>query len=908
MVFDLDMIKALYDQMPSRIAKARKVVNKPLTLSEKILYSHLHVDQKLENFGRGKSYVDFAPDRVAMQDATAQMALLQFMSAGRPKVAVPSTVHCDHLIVAKTGAQEDLVNANTESKEVFDFLASVSNKYGIGFWKPGAGIIHQVVLENYAFPGGMMIGTDSHTVNAGGLGMVAIGVGGADAVDVMSGMAWELKFPKLIGIKLTGKLNGWTSAKDVILKVAGILTVKGGTGAIVEYFGEGATSMSCTGKGTICNMGAEIGATTSTFGYDESMERYLISSGRADLAKLANKVKEHLTADPEVYANPEQYFDQVVEINLDELEPHINGPFTPDLATPISKIKEEAARNGWPTKVEVGLIGSCTNSSYEDIARAASLARQVSDKGLKTKAEFTITPGSEQVRYTIERDGFIDAFDKIGAKVFANACGPCIGMWNRVGADRKEKNTIVHSFNRNFQSRNDGNPNTFAFVASPELVTALAIAGDLTFNPITDFLTNEKGEQVKLDPPTGDELPKKGFDVKDPGFLAPAKDGSKVPVAVSPTSDRLQLLDPFKPWEGTDLKGLRLLIKAKGKCTTDHISMAGKWLKYRGHLDNISNNLLIGATNFYNEKINSVKNGLTGAYDEVPKVQRDYKANGLGSIVVGDENYGEGSSREHAAMEPRHLGVRVILVKSFARIHETNLKKQGMLGLTFANKDDYNKIQEDDTFDLIGLTTFAPDKQLTLLLNHKDGSQESISLNHTYNAGQIEWFKAGSALNLMAKKFADEKTKPVAKKPAATAAKKTVAEKVATAVANTVASVAGRAVGRAQKMVNTLKKKVTNQKPKAKTIVKKAAKKVAGAKKVVAKKAAAAKKVVAKKVGAAKKGIVKKTAKKVVAAKKVIAKKTAPKKAVKKVVAKKAAPKKAAPKKAVKKVAKKKKK
>lgn len=788
MVFDLDMIKAVYAAIPGRIAKARATVGKPLTLSEKILYAHLHADQKLENFGRGKSYVDFAPDRVAMQDATAQMALLQFMSAGRPKVAVPSTVHCDHLITAKVGAKDDLSVANNESKEVFDFLSSVSNKYGIGFWKPGAGIIHQVVLENYAFPGGMMIGTDSHTVNAGGLGMIAIGVGGADAVDVMAGMAWELKFPKLIGVKLTGKLNGWTSAKDVILKVAGILTVKGGTGAIVEYFGEGATSMSCTGKGTICNMGAEIGATTSTFGYDASMERYLIATGRSEVAQMANKIKEHLTADPEVYATPEKYFDQVIEINLSELEPHLNGPFTPDLATPISKLKTEAQKNGWPMKVEVGLIGSCTNSSYEDISRAASLAKQVADKGLKTKAVFTITPGSEQVRYTIERDGFIDTFNKIGAKVFANACGPCIGMWSRVGADRKEKNTIVHSFNRNFQSRNDGNPNTYAFVGSPELVTALAIAGDLGFNPITDTLTNEQGQQVKLDPPTGDELPKKGFDVKDPGYQAPAKDGRGVVVKVSPTSDRLQLLEPFKPWEGKDLKGLRLLIKAKGKCTTDHISMAGKWLKYRGHLDNISNNLLIGATNFFNEKINSVKNGLTGQFDEVPKVQRAYKAQGIGSIVVGDENYGEGSSREHAAMEPRHLGVRAILVKSFARIHETNLKKQGMLALTFANKEDYNKIQEDDTFDLIGLTSFSPDKPLTLVLHHSNGTTESIQVNHTYNRNQIVWFKAGSALNAMnapaatVQKAAPKKgTKKKAGKvkPAKKIAKKKVAKKAA---------------------------------------------------------------------------------------------------------------------------------
>ncbi len=827
MVFDLDMIKAVYAALPGRIAKARKVVNKPLTLSEKILYAHLHADQKLENFGRGKSYVDFAPDRVAMQDATAQMALLQFMSAGRPKVAVPSTVHCDHLIVAKSGAKEDLNAANAESREVFDFLSSVSNKYGIGFWKPGAGIIHQVVLENYAFPGGMMIGTDSHTVNAGGLGMIAIGVGGADAVDVMAGMAWELKFPKLIGVKLTGRLNGWASAKDVILKVAGILTVKGGTGAIVEYFGEGATSMSCTGKGTICNMGAEIGATTSTFGYDASMERYLIATGRAEVAAMANKVKEHLTADPEVYANPEKYFDQVIEINLSELEPHLNGPFTPDLATPISKMKEEAARNGWPTKVEVGLIGSCTNSSYEDISRAASLARQVADKGLKTKAEFTITPGSEQVRYTIERDGFIATFDKIGAKVFANACGPCIGMWSRYGAEKKEKNTIVHSFNRNFQSRNDGNPNTYAFVGSPELVTALAIAGDLSFNPMTDYLTNERGEQVKLDPPTGDELPTKGFDVKDPGYIAPAKDGSKVKVIVDPKSDRLQLLEPFKPWDGKNLMGMRILIKAKGKCTTDHISMAGKWLKYRGHLDNISNNLLIGATNFFNDKINSVKNGLTGTYDEVPKVQRAYKAAGIASIVVGDENYGEGSSREHAAMEPRHLGVRAILVKSFARIHETNLKKQGMLALTFSNKDDYNKIQEDDLVDIIDLVSFAPDKQLTLVLNHKDGSKDTIKVNHTYNKNQIEWFKAGSALNLMGGSEKKDKDPASKKATASKAAKGTPKKKSVKKTAKKTAKPAAKKNSKksAKKVAKKLTKKSAAKKVKKATVKKPIAKK-----------------------------------------------------------------------------------
>ncbi len=754
MAFDIEMIKKVYAEMPAKVDAARKALGRPLTLAEKILFAHLHSDQKLDNFGRGKSYVDFAPDRVAMQDATAQMALLQFMQAGRPKVAVPSTVHCDHLITAKVEAKQDLQVATTESKEVYDFLASVSNKYGIGFWKPGAGIIHQVVLENYAFPGGMMIGTDSHTVNAGGLGMVAIGVGGADACDVMAGLAWELKWPKLIGVKLTGKLSGWTAPKDVILKVAGILTVKGGTGAIVEYFGEGATSMSCTGKGTICNMGAEIGATTSTFGYDESMSRYLSATGRADVAAAADTVKQYLNADPEVYADPKKYFDEVIEINLSELEPHLNGPFTPDLATPISKMKEAAAANGWPTKVEVGLIGSCTNSSYEDISRAVSLAKQVSEKGLKTKAEFTITPGSEQVRFTIERDGFLDTFDKIGAKVFANACGPCIGMWDRVGAERKEKNTIVHSFNRNFAKRADGNPNTYAFVASPELVTALAIAGDLTFNPLTDTLINDKGEQVKLDAPTGFELPIKGFAVDDPGYQAPAADGSGVNVVVDPASKRLQLLDPFTAWEGTDLKGLKLLIKAKGKCTTDHISMAGPWLKFRGHLDNISNNMLIGAVNFFNDKTDNIKNQLTGEYGTVPNTQRSYKAAHVGTIVVGDENYGEGSSREHAAMEPRHLGVRVVLTKSFARIHETNLKKQGMLALTFNDKSDYDKILEDDTIDVIGLTSFTPNKPLTLVLHHSNGSTDEIIANHTYNQQQIEWFKAGAALNIIRKQVA----------------------------------------------------------------------------------------------------------------------------------------------------------
>ncbi|HEU4606734.1 MAG TPA: aconitate hydratase [Chitinophagaceae bacterium] len=754
MAFDIDMIKKVYSLFPQRVKAARQIIGRPLTLTEKILYAHLWQGDATEAFEKGKSYVDFAPDRVAMQDATAQMALLQFMQAGRDKVAVPSTVHCDHLIVAKENSVADLQRAMNESSEVYDFLASVSNKYGIGFWKPGAGIIHQVVLENYAFPGGMMIGTDSHTVNAGGLGMIAIGVGGADACDVMSGLAWELKFPKLIGVKLTGKLNGWTAPKDVILKVAGILTVKGGTGCIVEYFGEGATSMSCTGKGTICNMGAEIGATTSTFGYDESMSRYLKATGREEVANMADGIKEHLTADPEVYANPEKYFDQVIEINLSELEPHLNGPFTPDLATPISQMKEAAAKNNWPTKVEYGLIGSCTNSSYEDISRAVSLARQVKAKGLKTKAEFTITPGSEQVRFTIDRDGYLKDFADIGATVFANACGPCIGMWDRMGAEKQERNTIVHSFNRNFAKRADGNPNTMAFVASPELVTALAIAGDLTFNPLTDTLINEKGEKVKLDPPTGYELPPKGFAVDDPGYQAPAADGSGVQVKVDPQSKRLQLLDPFAAWEGTDLKGLKLLIKAKGKCTTDHISMAGPWLKFRGHLDNISNNLLIGAVNYFNEKTDSVKNQLTGVYGPVPATQRAYKAAGIGTIVVGDENYGEGSSREHAAMEPRHLGVRAVLVKSFARIHETNLKKQGMLALTFADKNDYDKIQEDDSIDIVGLTSFSPDQPLSIVLHHKDGSTDTIKANHTYNQSQIEWFKAGAALNIIRREFA----------------------------------------------------------------------------------------------------------------------------------------------------------
>ena len=748
-MFDLDLVKKVYSELPEKVQKAKDLLNKPMTYAEKILYSHLFTAQELAEFKRGADYVDFAPDRVAMQDATAQMALLQFINSGKKTTAVPSTVHCDHLIQAEVEGKVDLGVAKNANKEVYDFLESVSNKYGIGFWKPGAGIIHQVVLENYAFPGGMMIGTDSHTVNAGGLGMVAIGVGGADAVDVMAGMAWELKMPKLIGIKLSGKLSGWAAPKDVILKVAGILTVKGGTGAIIEYFGEGAKSLSATGKGTICNMGAEVGATTSIFAYDESMERYLKATGRAQVAELANGVKSHLDADAEVYENPELYYDEVIEINLSELEPHLNGPFTPDRATPISKMKEVAVENGWPVNVSVGLIGSCTNSSYEDISRAASIAKQAEEKGLITKAEYTITPGSEQVRYTIERDGFIDTFEKIGGKVFANACGPCIGQWARPGAEKEEKNTIVHSFNRNFSKRADGNPNTHAFVASPEMVTALAIAGRLDFNPATDTLINKNGEEVKLELPVGDELPTKGFDVEDAGFQAPAEDGSGVEINVSEDSKRLQLLYPFEPWDGQNITGAKLLIKALGKCTTDHISMAGPWLRFRGHLDNISNNMLIGAVNAFNSETNKVKNQLSGEYGAVPFVQRDYKAAGIPTIVVGDQNYGEGSSREHAAMEPRHLGIKAVIVKSFARIHETNLKKQGMLGLTFANENDYDLIQEDDQFNFIDLVEFAPEKQLTLEIIHSDGTKDSIKLNHTYNKQQIEWFKAGSALNLI---------------------------------------------------------------------------------------------------------------------------------------------------------------
>lgn len=749
MAFDLSLIRQHYKTLPGKIKSTRDLLKRPVTLTEKILYSHLSTEQAALAFKRGGDYVNFAPDRVAMQDATAQMALLQFMQAGKDKVAVPSTVHCDHLIQAKSGAGNDLKTALQNNNEVFDFLATVSNKYGIGFWKPGAGIIHQVILENYAFPGGMMIGTDSHTVNAGGLGMVAIGVGGADAVDVMAGMPWELKFPKIIGVKLTGKMSGWTSAKDVILKVAGLLTVKGGTGKILEYFGEGAETISCTGKGTICNMGAEIGATTSLFGYDKRMRDYLVGTEREDVANAADAIKEHLSGDKEVYAEPEKYFDEVIEINLSELEAHINGPFSPDKAWPISKFAKAVKENDYPTKLEVGLIGSCTNSSYEDITRAASVAKQAVDKGLEVKSEFTITPGSEMVRYTIDRDGLLDVFEKIGGVVLANACGPCIGQWARHNADKQEKNSIITSFNRNFAKRNDGNPNTHSFVASPEIVTAMAIAGDLTFNPLTDTITSKNGKQVKLVEPNGMEFPEAGFAVEDNGFQAPAKDGSKIEVIVDPESKRLQLLTPFAAWNGEDLTGMKLLIKAEGKCTTDHISMAGPWLRYRGHLDNISNNMLIGAVNYFNKETNAVTNQLNGKTEEVPDVARAYKAEGIGSVVVGDENYGEGSSREHAAMEPRHLGVQVVLVKSFARIHETNLKKQGMLGLTFVNKEDYDKVREDDTISVLGLKEFAPDKNLLVKLEHSDGTEDTFEVAHTYNETQISWFKAGSALNLI---------------------------------------------------------------------------------------------------------------------------------------------------------------
>src|SRR5690554_5896546 len=749
MAFDIEMIKGVYSQMKDRVDTARQVVGRPLTYSEKILYAHLFNGKATSAYQRGESYVDFAPDRVAMQDATAQMALLQFMQAGKSKTAVPSTVHCDHLIQAKVGAEKDLQEAINKSSEVFNFLESVSNKYGIGFWKPGAGIIHQVVLENYAFPGGMMIGTDSHTPNAGGLGMVAIGVGGADAVDVMAGMAWELKMPKLIGVKLTGKLNGWAAPKDVILEVAGRLTVKGGTGAIVEYFGEGAESLSATGKGTICNMGAEIGATASIFAYDDASERYLRATDRNDVADLANAHREYLRSDKEVYENPEKYYDELIVIDLDKLEPRLNGPFTPDLMTPVSKMKEVAKNNDWPLTVEWGLIGSCTNSSYEDLSRAASIAKQAVDKGLETKASFGINPGSEQVRYTAERDGILQPFNDLDAVIFTNACGPCIGQWDREGADKEEKNTIVHSFNRNFKKRADGNPNTHAFVTSPEMVAALAIAGRLDFNPITDTLINDKGEEVRLDPPTGDELPEGGFSYEDNGYQAPVEDGSSVEVIVKPDSERLQLLESFPAWDGENITGAKLLIKALGKCTTDHISMAGPWLRFRGHLDNIANNTLTGAINAFNQETNKVKNTLNGEYAGVPEVARAYKAAGISTIVVGDENYGEGSSREHAAMQPRHLGVAAVLVRSFARIHETNLKKQGMLALTFADKSDYDKFQEEDTINFIDLTEFAPNKPLTLELVHADGSKELIKANHTYNSAQIEWFKSGSALNLI---------------------------------------------------------------------------------------------------------------------------------------------------------------
>ena len=749
MAFDINVIKTVYAKMSSKIDNARKIVGRPLTYAEKILYSHLWDETSKTVFKRGEDYVDFGPDRVTCQDATAQMALLQFMQAGKDKVAVPTTVHCDHLILAQSGAQKDLKNANKVSSEVFNFLESVSRKYGIGFWKPGAGIIHQVILENYAFPGGMMIGTDSHTVNAGGLGMVAIGVGGADAVDVMAGMPWELKFPKLIGIKLTGKLNGWASAKDVILKVAGILTVKGGTGYILEYFGDGAESLSCTGKGTICNMGAEVGATTSIFAYDESMERYLKSTEREDVVNAASNIKDDLKADQEVYDNPEKYFDEVIEIDLDSLIPHINGPFTPDLATPVNEMKDKAKSEGWPTDIKWGLIGSCTNSSYEDLSRAASIAKQALEKNIKIKSKLGINPGSEQVRYTAERDGIIELFEKLESKIFTNACGPCIGQWNREGEDNTEKNSIIHSFNRNFAKRADGNPNTHAFVTSPEMVMAVALSGNLDFNPITDNLISEDGDKVVLDPPFGDELPSNGFDCEDNGYIEPPIDGSDIQIKIDPDSKRLQLLEAFSPWDGKNIYNAKLLIKAHGKCTTDHISMAGPWLRFRGHLDNISDNCLIGAVNSFNMKTNFVKNQITGEYGPVPETQRFYKKNKIDTIVVGDHNYGEGSSREHAAMEPRHLGIKAVIVKSFARIHETNLKKQGMLALTFNDENDYDKIQEDDTFNFIDLESFSPNKSISLEIIHSNNSKEIIKLRHTFNAQQIEWYKNGSALNLI---------------------------------------------------------------------------------------------------------------------------------------------------------------
>ena len=752
MLFDFDLIEKVYKNYDLKISEARKILNRPLTLTEKILYAHLAEAKPSKSYVRGKDYADFDPDRVAMQDATAQMALLQFMHAGRKRVAVPTSVHCDHLIVAKDGAEEDVKNAKIINKEVYDFLYSVSNKYGIGFWQPGSGIIHQIILENYAFPGGMIIGTDSHTVNAGGMCMIAIGVGGADAVDVMVGMPWELKFPKIIGIRLTGKLNGWTSPKDIILKIAGLLTVKGGTGHVIEYFGPGASTLSCTGKATICNMGAEVGATTSIFGYDEHIEKYLIASGREKVAKLANTLKNNLMADPEVFENPEKYYDQVIEIDLSSLEPHINGPFTPDKAFTISEFAQTVQENDYPEKLDVALIGSCTNSSFEDLSRSVSVLRQMKKKGLTLKSELIITPGSEMVRSTIEKEGILDDFKYARAKIMANACGPCIGQWSRLGADNGNKNSIVTTFNRNFSKRNDGNPNTYAFITSPELAVALAIAGKITFNPLKDKLVNEKGENVLLDPPCGEELPASGFQHDITGYIPPAVDGTNVQVIIDPNSQRLQLLEPFSEWDGKEIIGLRILIKVKGKCTTDHISMAGPWLKYRGHLDKISDNLLIGATNAYNDKINSVKNYIINDYISVPESARIYKKNNVGTIVIGDENYGEGSSREHAAMEPRYLGIKAVIAKSFARIHETNLKKQGVLALTFADKDDYNKILEDDVIDIIGLINFDPSKQLKALIHHSNGKIEEIYLNHSYNISQFEWFKAGSALNLIKKK------------------------------------------------------------------------------------------------------------------------------------------------------------
>ena len=748
-IYDIEMIRKFYSNYSNKVNNVKQKLNRALTLSEKILYAHLYDEKSIKDFKRAEDYADFRPDRVAMQDATAQMALLQFMNAGKTSSAVPATIHCDHLIEACKGAEEDLKNALNINKEVYNFLESVAKKYGLGFWEAGSGIIHQIVLENYAFPAGMMIGTDSHTPNAGGLGMLAIGVGGADAVDVMTGMEWELKIPNIIGVKLTGSLNGWASAKDVILKLAGILTVKGGTNSIIEYFGEGASTLSAAGKASICNMGAEVGATTSIFPYDNNIKEYLIATGREEVAKLAEENIDNLKADKEVYDNPEKYYDKIIEINLSELEPYLNGPFTPDAACTISEFAKKVEENKYPTAMEVGLIGSCTNSSYHDLSKAASIARQVIDKKLKVKSKIIINPGSEASYNAALRDGIIDDFKKIGAVIMTNACGPCIGQWNRQEKDNTRANSIVTSFNRNFAKRADGNPNTHAFVASPETVMALSIAGDLRFNPLKDTLTNEEGKEVKLDAPIGIALPKNGLNTENK--KRQNNPNPKIEIVIDKDSKRLQLLKPFDKFNINDFNNMPLLIKVKGKCTTDHISMAGPWLKFRGHLENISDNMLMGAVNFFNDKTNSVFNQLNNDYEEVSKTAKEYKQKNISSVVVAEENYGEGSSREHAAMEPRFLNVKAVLAKSFARIHETNLKKQGMLAITFKDKDDYNKIQEKDKITILGLDNFKPKQNLNVKLIHEDGSEDTFEVMHTYNEAQIEWFKNGGALNTLMK-------------------------------------------------------------------------------------------------------------------------------------------------------------